>query len=492
MHDRTILATLLLATTAFLSFPDANFAQTTVDFETPVLDPESYNQGADGQGGFLCQGTFFSHYYDQNYFSWDNWALSNKTDTTTPGFMNQYSAITGGGINGSPQYAVAYGVYANNNQVSLNFAEPRSLQGGYFTNTTYAYLAMANGYYGATKFSRLHDDYFKLTFTGVDLLGNATGSKDLYLADFRDPALRTDDPRTDDYILNDWNWVNLAGLGSNVKSLQISFASSDVGEWGINTPTYFAADNLTFDGPIANNPVWTGAGSGSELGNAANWNGTPAQSGDILQFAGVLKSAAVNDLTGVVFAGIDWHYGAAAMTLSGNAFILSGDVHNYATNPQTLDVTITLTGGNHSFDAALGDIEAKQMLYESESPVGITKLGGHKLILSGQNNYSGDTDIQAGTLVLTTGGDINAASKINVSAGATLEIESGDHTLGIIDGQGTTLVDSGATLSATSIRQDTLIIGSHASAVPEPGTFAMLLAAAVGLCFAAKKLCGGK
>ena len=184
-----------------------------------------------------------------------------------------------------------------------------------------------------------------------------------------------------------------------------------------------------------------------------------------------MKSAAVNDLTGAAFAGIDWHYGAAAMTLSGNAFILSGDVHNYGTNPQTLDVTITLTGGNHSFDAALGDIEAKKMLYESESPVGITKLGGHKLILSGQNNYSGDTDIQAGTLVLTTGGDINAASKINVAAGATLGNRKRHHTLGIIDGQGTTLVDSGATLSATSIRQDTLIIGSHAVRRARTGDF---------------------
>jgi hypothetical protein len=31
----------------------------------------------------------------------------------------------------------------------------------------------------------------------------------------------------------------------DARSIGIDFASSDVGEWGINTPTYVAIDNLT-------------------------------------------------------------------------------------------------------------------------------------------------------------------------------------------------------------------------------------------------------
>jgi MYXO-CTERM domain-containing protein len=38
--------------------------------------------------------------------------------------------------------------------------------------------------------------------------------------------------------------VSLASLGA-VQSLRFSLASSDTGEYGINTPAYFAMDNLS-------------------------------------------------------------------------------------------------------------------------------------------------------------------------------------------------------------------------------------------------------
>ena len=34
---------------------------------------------------------------------WEGWAYSNMKDTTTPGYLNQYSAVTGGGVNGLEQ-----------------------------------------------------------------------------------------------------------------------------------------------------------------------------------------------------------------------------------------------------------------------------------------------------------------------------------------------------------------------------------------------------
>ena len=60
---------------------------------------------------------------------------------------------------------------------------------------------------------------------------------DFYLADFRfaDNAL--------DYVVDSWTWVDLSSLGV-VSSLSFSLASSDVGQFGMNTPAYFAMDNL--------------------------------------------------------------------------------------------------------------------------------------------------------------------------------------------------------------------------------------------------------
>ena len=60
---------------------------------------------------------------------------------------------------------------------------------------------------------------------------------DFYLADFRfaDNSL--------DYIVRDWRFVDLSGLGV-VSRLEFDLASSDSGAFGINTPAYFAMDSL--------------------------------------------------------------------------------------------------------------------------------------------------------------------------------------------------------------------------------------------------------
>ena len=46
-----------------------------------------------------------------------------------------------------------------------------------------------------------------------------------------------------DYIVDDWTWVDLTGLGPIV-GLEFTMSSSDVGEFGMNTPSYFAMDNV--------------------------------------------------------------------------------------------------------------------------------------------------------------------------------------------------------------------------------------------------------
>ena len=45
------------------------------------------------------------------------------------------------------------------------------------------------------------------------------------------------------YVISQWTTVDLSPLG-NAASLQFTLASSDTGAFGINTPTYFALDNL--------------------------------------------------------------------------------------------------------------------------------------------------------------------------------------------------------------------------------------------------------
>ena len=174
------------------------------------------------------------------YTYWDNWACSRKTDVTTGDFTNQFSAIAGTGASGSVQYAVGFPSFTTN-LCTISLANPGTVQGAFFTNTTYDYLSMLNGYNGTKKFggdTGTDPDWFKLTITGEDSSGVTHGPVDFYLADFRDP-----DPQNH-YILNQWTWADLSSLGNDVQTLQFKLTSTDNGDFGMNTPGYFAMDDL--------------------------------------------------------------------------------------------------------------------------------------------------------------------------------------------------------------------------------------------------------
>ena len=189
-------------------------------------------------GQFTSGGVAFPNTYDNYYGSWSSWAYSNVNDTTTDGWGNQYAAVTGGGIRGGTltsgaTYAVGFGATsAYGAPPTIILPAPSEVLSADITNTTYAYLSMLNGQdYGAKQFGP--SDWFKLTISGFDANGNPTGSPvDFYLAQ-------------GDTIVNNWTNVNLTGLGDDVKTLQFDLTSSDNGEYGMNTPAYFALGDLS-------------------------------------------------------------------------------------------------------------------------------------------------------------------------------------------------------------------------------------------------------
>jgi len=167
---------------------------------------------------------------------WSGWTYSNQTDATTAGFSNQYSAFAGSGAGGSANYAVAY-----LGAPVISFAAPVAAQGVYITNTTYAALSMRDGDSFAKKFggeTGNDADFLTLTITGFDASAQVTGSVDVNLADYRFAD------NSQDYLLSQWAFVDLDSLGV-VSSLGFTMASSDMGDFGMNTPAYFALDNLS-------------------------------------------------------------------------------------------------------------------------------------------------------------------------------------------------------------------------------------------------------
>ncbi len=213
-------------------------AADTANFDDLSLAPESYWNGSDQSGGFTSGSASFNNNYDSIYDSWDGFAYSNITDTTSSGLEAQYNAITGIGQNDSANYGISYIGWSELPVITLDAAGV--VDGLYVTNNNYAYYSMLNGDAYAKKFGGNDgddEDWFLLTITGKDAGGSLTGTVDFYLADYRF------ENSSEDYIVNTWEYVDLSSLGT-VKHLEFNLSSSDVGDYGMNTPAYFALDTV--------------------------------------------------------------------------------------------------------------------------------------------------------------------------------------------------------------------------------------------------------
>mgnify|MGYP002634178900 CR=1 FL=1 len=226
---KMILMTIAASMTVMLSAQAA-----VIDFDDKVLAPDSaFNANAtvswnSGGADFL---------YGYNYgCCWSSFTYSNKTDTTTAGFTNDQSAITGDGVGaGQDNYAVGYLDTFSGTPLAVDFGGARTVQGSYFTNVTYTYLAIANGDDGNdpafVKGPFGDGDFYKLIVSGLDASGLAISSLEVLLADGAN-------------VVDSWEWYDLSSLGE-VYGLSFAMDSSDSGAFGLNTPTYFAMDSLT-------------------------------------------------------------------------------------------------------------------------------------------------------------------------------------------------------------------------------------------------------
>lgn len=200
--------------------------------------------GAPNSLGWSSGGVHFGNSYDSfpgfGDF-WDGFSYSNVNNPTQPGFGNQYAANVPTGVGGKGNYALVY----SGTNAFFNLPQATTLQSIYVTNTAYTMYSMLNGDSFAKRFggaSGNDPDFLSIRFEGYDAVngtGALTGSVEFFLADYRsaDNSL--------DYVVRDWTQVDLNRLGL-ASSVRISFSSSDMGVFGINTPTYAALDNLQF------------------------------------------------------------------------------------------------------------------------------------------------------------------------------------------------------------------------------------------------------
>lgn len=218
-------------------------AQVISDFEGLLPAGDSVLNGSRGTSFVVNGSAEFPITWNPDFggFWAADWAISSVADDTTSGPGNLYGTIAGSGNRESTTFAVGQdGAVIR----LLGQAQGQPVRGVYVTNTTYAHNSMRDGDLFAKQFGGpdgTDPDFFQLIIRGYRDSSLTSDSVSFYLADYRfeEDSL--------DYLVDDWQFVDLAPLGP-VDSLQFTLASSDVGEFGLNTPAFFCLDDLlTYD-----------------------------------------------------------------------------------------------------------------------------------------------------------------------------------------------------------------------------------------------------
>lgn len=247
---KTLLSAVLLSAT--ITFQAQSFESFTLSGSETYWDGSDLSGTSNGSG--LFDSTFvendleFFNQYDTTYGAiygyWSQgWAFSNQTSDSAQGYAGLYSSFAGGANNGSN-----YVIGMNGSEINVANGQEAYIINANITNNNYAASSMQNGDSFAKKFGSPYDangnldgtngeDWFLLTIKGFDAQGNLTDSVLFYLADYRFQD------STQDYIVKNWTNIDLSSLGA-VNRVSFSLSSSDVGQYGMNTPGFFAMDDI--------------------------------------------------------------------------------------------------------------------------------------------------------------------------------------------------------------------------------------------------------
>jgi autotransporter-associated beta strand protein len=399
--------------------------------------------------------------------------------------------VTGGTLTSNTDYDVQAGtvntILAGGSTIDLNK-----------TGSGTAILAGANTYAGLTTVS-----------AGTLQLGNngTTGSLTSSSGVVINAGGTLDVNRSNAFTLSN----SISGTGKLVKdggsTLTLSGSNSFSGNVVVNSGTLAFSSAAAL--PAANYMI---IGGTLNTGVLSKTIGGFQITGGTVTGSGTLTSNTAYDLqSGTVSVGLGGNAGLIKSTSGTVSLTKSLPGGNYAISAGTLEIgalspsiggfqitggTFTGTGtltSNTAFDIQGGTVDA---VLAGNS--GLTKTQNGVAVLKKVNTYSGTTLISDGTLALSASGQINPLSLIDNDA--TFLITGGSHTLGAINGTGSTLVDDTTQLNVFSIVQDTLSIGGNHSSllppdspgvsqntsIPEPSALALL--ATLGVMLAAAYL----
>lgn len=176
------------------------------------------------------------YFYNEEFAYWGGFMQSKVKDTDPANglFANQYAVYNSAAASGDTFLLYYYDAY--NEPCDIVLKESVALQNIKLNLTTYTYASITNE--DINTFARAFDegDYLKVVFTGMS--GNeVTGVVECFVVDYRDGKR---------YVATNWDGFSLTGLNGGYDRVRVTIETTDVGEWGANTPLYIAMDDLTY------------------------------------------------------------------------------------------------------------------------------------------------------------------------------------------------------------------------------------------------------
>ncbi|NNM28266.1 MAG: hypothetical protein HKO57_01995, partial [Akkermansiaceae bacterium] len=184
--------------------------------------------------------------------------------------------------------------------------------------------------------------------------------------------------------------------------------------------SYFAGTG-TMTVTITPPSTWDGGGGDANWTTAANWFGDfapviPAR----LVFAGTTNTATNNDYAaGSAFNRIDFSNTGAGegFSLGGNDITLGGDISAAAAAggiSDSISLDMKLDGARSIILGESRDLVISGVISEDGSARSLTKLGPGALTLTAANAWSGDTNLLAGTTIVTNGAAFGTSPVIDM------------------------------------------------------------------------------
>lgn len=210
--------------------------------DAPVLasEKENFDVAIEGEYSYGYEGRdmTFEYFYNAEFDYWGGFVLSTKCDTDMANgiFANQYSVYNAAAASGDTFMLYYYDSY--NDPCDILFNKGVALQSVKLNVTTYTYASIMDEAINDFANAFGDGDFLKVIFTPLNDKGSVAGSGvECYVVDFRDGKR---------FVADNWQEFNLFGL-TGAYGVRVVVETSDVGDYGANTPLYICMDDLTYN-----------------------------------------------------------------------------------------------------------------------------------------------------------------------------------------------------------------------------------------------------